>query len=115
MPLTIIAERAPLTTSEHGVVRISGTRVPIETVVDDFNAGASPEEIALSYPSLDLADVYAVISYYLRHKDEVDAYIEEQDRLAAEARNSHGVDEFSRQLREQLLSRRKKALGSDPE
>jgi|FLYL01.1.fsa_nt_gi uncharacterized protein (DUF433 family) len=95
--------------TEHGVVLVAGTRVPIETVVDDFNAGASPEEIALSYPSLDLRDVYAVIGYYLRHQDEVDAYLQEQDRLAAEARARHGVDDASRQLRAQLLARGKKA------
>ena len=109
MPLTIVAEHAPLVATEHGVVLVAGTRVPIETVVDDFNTGASPEEIALSYPSLDLKDVYAVISYYLHHQVEVDAYLREQDRLAAEARARHGVDDFSRKLRAHLLGRSKKA------
>ncbi len=105
MPLTIVAERAPLSTHEQGVVLVSGTRVPIETIVDDFNAGAGAEEIALCYPSLELGDVYAVIACYLRHKIEVDTYIQEQERLAAKARERHGVDETSRYLREKLLSR----------
>ena len=108
MSLTISAEQVPLTTDSHGVVRITGTRIPIETVVDEFNQGASPEEIVLSYPTLELSQVYSVIAYYLRNKTEVDAYIKEQDHLAYEARERHGVNAFSRQLREQLIQRQKK-------
>lgn len=32
-------------------VRIAGTRVGIETVLDDYQKGATPEEIALHYPN----------------------------------------------------------------
>ena len=87
-------------------MRIANTRVPLETVADSFNAGASPEEIVLSYPSLQLADVYAVITYYLRNRAEVNSYFAEQDGQAAEARERHGVNEASRQVRERLLARK---------
>ena len=107
MSLTVIPEPAPLTTNEHGVVLVTGTRVPIETIVDEFNQGASPEEIVLSYPSLDLKDVYGVIAYYLGHKHEVDTYIQEQDRQARDAREQYGVDDFSRSLRQELIARSK--------
>ncbi|HEU4740343.1 MAG TPA: DUF433 domain-containing protein [Meiothermus sp.] len=108
MAIPAPTEQIPLTTDEHGVVRITGTRVYLETIVDDFNAGASPEEIVLSYPSLKLADVYVVIAYYLRNKDKVDSYIEEQDRQAGETRKHHQTEESSREIRELLISRQKK-------
>src|SRR2546428_841429 len=65
MSLVIEAPPVPLRTDEHGVMRVGKTRVPLDTVVFAFNHGSSPEEIVLSYPTLDLEDVYAVVIYYL--------------------------------------------------
>lgn len=56
-------------------IRIKGTRVGIETVLDDYLNGASPEEIAARYRTLTLEQVYATITYYLRDQEEVDAYL----------------------------------------
>lgn len=75
MSLIVEPQPVPLSTSPEGVVRITGTRVTLDTVVGAFLDGATPETIAQQYPSLSLADVYAVISYYLRHRAEVDAYL----------------------------------------
>ena len=52
--------------STSDVDRIGATRVRLDTVVQSFETGASAEEIAEDYP-LKLDDVYAVITYYLRH------------------------------------------------
>lgn len=57
-------------------IRIKGTRVGIETVLDDYLEGASPEEISARYHSLSLEQVYATITYYLRHQAQVDAYLD---------------------------------------
>ena len=57
-------------------IRIKGTRVGIETVLDDYLEGASPEEIAARYRTLTLEQVYATITYYLRNQEEVDEYLE---------------------------------------
>ena len=100
--LALAKEQIPLRTDAEGVVRVADTRVPLETVMDSFNAGASPEEIVLSYPSL---DVYAVITYYLRNRDEVDSYLVEQDERAAEARERHNANEASWHVRERFLAR----------
>jgi uncharacterized protein (DUF433 family) len=43
----------------------------LETIVTAFDAGATAEEIAQQYASVDLASVYAVISYVLDHREEV--------------------------------------------
>ncbi len=56
-------------------IRIKGTRVGIETVLYDFiHWLRSPEEIANTYPSLDLEQVYATILYYLHNKEAVSQY-----------------------------------------
>jgi uncharacterized protein (DUF433 family) len=57
-------------------IRIRGTRVGIETVLEDYLDGLSPEEIAARYRALTLEQVYATITYYFSHKQEVDAYLE---------------------------------------
>jgi uncharacterized protein (DUF433 family) len=79
--------QAPITDHE-GVLRVTGSRVTVDTILECFHDGATPEEIALRYPSLELAAVYEVIAYYLRHRAELDAYLEQSravsDKLRAE-------------------------------
>jgi uncharacterized protein (DUF433 family) len=107
MNATNVLERVPIETDPEGVVRVAGTRVTLETIVDAFHAGATPEDIAQQYPSVALVDVYAVIAYYLRHTSEVDAYVTE--RTAAFARLREKVErQFpATGIRERLLARRR--------
>lgn len=57
-------------------IRLKGTRVGIETILYDFiHRQRSPEEIAQSYPSVTLEQVYATILYYLHNKEAVSAYL----------------------------------------
>ena len=57
-------------------IRIKGTRVGIETVLEDYLNASSPEEIAIRYPTLTLEQVYATITYYLHNQREIDQYLE---------------------------------------
>jgi uncharacterized protein (DUF433 family) len=99
-------EPVPLTVAEGGAVRISGTRVPLEVVVEAFQQGDSAEEIASAYSSLSLADVYAVLAYYLRHREAVEQYVA-QRRQEADALQARLASEFPTQgIRERLLTRR---------
>lgn len=75
-------EIIPLETDAHGVVRVSNTRVTLDTIVTAFNDGATAEEIAQQYPTVPLADVYSVIGYYLRRRDEVEFYIGKRKKEA---------------------------------
>ncbi len=84
MAIAVKAEPLPLKVDQDGVVRVGGTRIPIDRVVYEFNTGATPEEIVLRYDTLRLDDVYLVVGYYLRHKAEVDAYLGEREREAQE-------------------------------
>ncbi len=75
MTLKIKHDSVPLQMDSDGVARVGHTRVPLDTVVAASAEGATPEEIAQQYPSLKLGDVYATISFYLRHRDEVEEYL----------------------------------------
>jgi uncharacterized protein (DUF433 family) len=79
MNLAVVTDPVPLRHDLGGVIRVGQTRVTLETVVGSFEDGATPEEIVLHYPTLRLADVYAVIAYYLRHQEDVREYLRERE------------------------------------
>lgn len=57
-------------------IRLKGTRIGIETILYEYIYRArTPEEIAQTYPSLTLEQVYATILYYLHNKEAVSQYI----------------------------------------
>jgi len=104
--LELTAERPPLATDSEGVVRVAGTRVTLDTVVAAFHDGATAEEIAEQYPSLRLADIYAVIGYYLRRQDEVDEYLAARQTQANRVRRENEAKFDPAGVRDRLLSRR---------
>lgn len=103
--VTPVTELIPLATGQDGVVRVSGTRVTLDTVVAAFNAGATAEEIVQDYGSLGLADVYSVIAYYLRHRGEVAEYLQRRAAKRQEARLENEARFDYSDLRERLLAR----------
>ena len=103
----VIVEKVPIAKDQDGVIRVSGTRVPLETVIGAFMDGANPEEIVLSYTSLPLADVYQVIAYYLRNKQKVDAYLEQVRVQEEEALKTIEARWNQVGIRERLLARQR--------
>lgn len=101
----------PLAANADGVIRVAGTRVTLETVAHAFERGATAEEIVQQYPSLALADVYAVLGYILRHQAEVAAYISQRatDGAAVRQENERRFD--SQGVRARLLARREASAG----
>lgn len=65
---------------KEGAYRVGGTRVSLDSVVYDFQSGASPEYIQKSYPALTLEQVYGAIAYYLANQDTIDQYLIEGER-----------------------------------
>ncbi len=65
MALSIVETPVPLRTDADGTVRVGGTRVTLDTIVGAYLDGATAEDIVDGFPTLELADVYAVLSYYL--------------------------------------------------
>ncbi len=106
MQLPNTTEPVPFAVDPEGVVRIGGTRVTLDTVVAAFAEGATPEEIVQQYPTLALADVYAVLSYYLRQPEAVEAYLKERQAQAGKVRRENERRFGPHGLRERLVARR---------
>ncbi len=66
---------------EHGVLRIVGTRVMLDSVVAAFEQGHSPEAIVQQYPSLSLEAMYGAIAWYLANREKAEHYLVRQDEL----------------------------------
>lgn len=112
MSLTIAVEQVPLAADADGVIRVAGTRLPLDTIILAFHQGATAEEIVQRFPVVDLADVYAVISYYLRHRAEVDEYLAARQQKASETRKLNEAQFDPQGIRERLLARRGKEVPS---
>lgn len=104
--LVIKTEPIPLETDADGVVRVGGTRVTLDTIVTAFQDGASAEEIVYQYPSLNLADVYSVVGYYLQRRAAVELYLRKRQRQAEEVREQNEARFDPRGIRDRLLARR---------
>jgi len=96
----------PVALDMDGVARVGGTRVTLDTVVRAFLRGATAEEIAQQYPSLSLSDIYATVSYYLQHREEVDKYLERRKKQAQTVRLENEKRFDARGIRERLLARK---------
>ena len=104
--LTLHADQPPLRVDEGGAVRVGNTRISLDLVVEQYENGMSPEDIAGAYNTLVLADVHGVIAYYLRHRDEVRSYLKVRAE-EAEALRAKIEAERPRVSREELLARRR--------
>jgi len=107
MTLNIQTDAPPLRVTKDGVVYVGNTRVPLETVISMFHEGASAEQVVDSFDALSLADVYAMFSYYLNHRAEVDEYMRQVEEEAEQVRReieARQPDMF--RLRERLLARK---------
>ena len=105
MNSTDTVERVPIEADADGVVRVAGTRVTLDTLVAAFDAGATAEELVHQYPSVALADVYSVITYYLRHQSEVCAYLEKRQQQGASVRRENERRFPPSSVRDRLLAR----------
>lgn len=107
MSLLIEDAKVPLRMDADAGLRVGSTRVTLDSVIASFEQGACPEEILEHYPSLRLADIYAVIAFYLTHREQVDAYLasrrEEGEKLRREYELKHDHGPFH----ERLLARKR--------
>ncbi len=109
MPVVLQAEPVPLSTDESGVIRVGGTRVTLDTIVAAYEDGETPEVISDQYPAVGLADIYATITFYLRHRAEIEAYLDERCQHGEVVRRKHEARFSQEGLREELLARRRDA------
>ena len=99
----------PLRAEPGGTIRVGRTRVTLDTVAHAYLEGASAEEIVDRFPTLALADVHAVIAYYLTHRSDVEAYLRAREAEASDVRKQTEAHTDQRAIRERLLARQKRS------
>jgi uncharacterized protein (DUF433 family) len=103
-----LVEAIPLKHWDDGSIRIGETRVTLETFMSRFDAGDTPDDIVEGFPTISLDNVYAVITYYLRHQEEVREYLERREEKARAVRAKYEAlyptDDLRRRLRERKPS-----------
>lgn len=108
MSISFHTEPIPLTIDSDDIIRIGKTRVTLETVITAFVEGATPEEIKSQYPVLDLADIYEVVSHYLRHQSEIDQYMQARKDHSDSIKAMNDQRHSPVGLRARLLARRQR-------
>ena len=108
------ADRPPLRVDQGGAVRVGNSRISLDLVVEQYENGMTPEDMVRAYDTLMLADVHAVIAYYLRHRDEVRAYLKRRAEEAEALRAKIEADRPRISPEELLARRRAREKGDAP-
>jgi uncharacterized protein (DUF433 family) len=78
---------------------VNGSRVSLESVIFAFRDGLSPETIAAEcFPVLSLEQVYGAITYYLSHRQEIDAYLRQVNAEFEAFQQANHDPEFSQKM-----------------
>src|SRR5271156_4770392 len=90
---------------------MAGTRISLDSIVQCFNEGLSPEAILEEFETLTLAQVFGAITFYLENQPAIDAYrLRQKQRFEATRRASAplpaGLRERIEAAREHLHSGR---------
>ena len=62
-----------------GRIRIDGTRITVHRIATLYRQGQSAEDIAQTYPHLELGQIYAALAYYHANRKDMDAELAEDD------------------------------------
>ena len=112
MAIHLEAEAPPLRWDASGALRVGNSRVLLELVIRAFQDGATPEAIAQRYPTAALADIFAVIAYYLRHRVDIELYLVERERQAEGVRERIESQQGDlADMRARLLKRQQSVCG----
>ena len=108
----VLTPSNPLIEDRDGTIRLAGSRVPLDTVIYEFNQGATPEQIQDSFPSIALHTIYSAIAFYLEHQAAIDDYLRGREREAEELRRKIESRPEVAAIRERLRRRRAELLSS---
>jgi uncharacterized protein (DUF433 family) len=102
----------PIRMDEHGSVRVGGTRVLLDVLIACYQQGDTPERIHSGFPTVKLADIYAVIGYYLNNQEIIDNYLLQREKEAQALRQKMEAEHpemfvLQNKLRERLAHREK--------
>ncbi len=100
------AEPPPLRLGAGSAIYVGSSRVLLDAVIEAYLHGESAEQIAEDFPTISLADVHGVLSYFLNHRTEVEHYLKlrSAEALLVE-RDAHQQNSDGATLRQRLQSR----------
>jgi uncharacterized protein (DUF433 family) len=97
----------------NGGFYVAGTRVSLDSIVQCFNEGLSPEAILGEFETLTLAQVFGAIAVYLENQPGIDAYrMRQKQRFEAARRAAVPLPE---DLRQRLADAREQLHSGHPE
>ena len=67
---------------------VAGTRISLDSIVQAFRRGESPETICQNSELLSLKEVYGAIAHYLANQADIDAYLIRQSEKWTEGKRS---------------------------
>jgi uncharacterized protein (DUF433 family) len=65
-----------------GRPKIAGTGLTVARIAGWYKMGMTPEEIALEYSHVTLAQVHAALAYYHANRDEIEADLAQEEAAA---------------------------------
>jgi uncharacterized protein (DUF433 family) len=65
----------------NGSLHLIGSRVPLASIIHDFQNGETPEAIQSNFPTLSLGQVYGAITFYMSNTEEVEKDLAERRRI----------------------------------
>ena len=98
----------PLREDPHGIIRVVGSRVTLDSIVAVFDRGRTPEEVVQSFPSLALGDAYSILAWVVSHRANVDSYLERRGGEEVATRQGAELRSPTAGIRERLIARRGK-------
>src|SRR3981189_2643746 len=110
MPELETSQAVPLTLGKDGTIRVTGSRVTLDSIIHEFKRGATAEQIQEDFPSLALRDIYSAIAYYLQQSESVEQYLRTQAEAATQVRGEIEARQNSGDLGKRLRQRRRQAL-----
>lgn len=101
----MIMEAIPIYNDPDGRMRVTGTRVLLDMIVEAYRRGETPEHIVQMYPTLKLDQVFLALGYYMRHRETVDSYIRRMEDEAERLRQDWEAEHPPKPTKAELLTR----------
>lgn len=74
---------------------VAGTSVSVQRIAGWYKLGLSPEEIAENFGHISLAQVHAALAYYHSNREEIEAYLRDEDTANAQLQEHSDSDASS--------------------
>jgi uncharacterized protein (DUF433 family) len=71
---------------------VAGTTVTVHRIAGWYKLGLSAEEIAGNFGHLSLAQIHAALAYYHSNREEIDAYLRDEDAIDTHSRKQSDAD-----------------------